>query len=203
LGVEADMARLLAARLDRRLEWRVYPEDALVPALRNGEIDMAMAGLAVTPERRSVLDFSRPYLASGLGALARAADASRYPTALDIQSAAIPVGTVRGTHAEAWARRYLPRATVIPFDTRADAATALRDRRIDLLLAEAPSLWSLAEKDPRTLGMAPALVDRTDLAWAFPPAGPTLRESANRALSDWIRDGTLSTLLRLWFPVTR
>ena len=197
------MARLLAARLDRHLEWRVYPEDALASALRRGEIDIAMAGLAVTPERRSVLDFSRPYLASGLGALARANDASRYPTALDVQSAAIPVGAVRGTRAEAWAHRYLPRAVLTAFDTQAAAIDALRDRRIDLLLGEAPSLWPLAEKDRQHLGMTPALMDRTDLAWAFPPSGPTLREASNQALADWIRDGTLSTILHLWLPVSR
>ena len=203
LGVEADMARRLADRLDRRLEWRTYPAGELGTALRSGEIDIAMAGLAVTPERRAVLDFSRPYLASGLGALARAGDAGRYPTALDVQSAAVPVGALRGSRAEAWSRRYLARASVRVFDTPDDALLALRERRINLFVGEAPALWPLAEMDPRGLGMTPALMDRTDLAWAFAPSSPALREAANQALSDWIRDGTLSSLLRLWFPVTR
>lgn len=197
------MARLLADRLGRELEWRAYPAGELETALRRGEIDIAMAGMAVTPERRSVLDFSRPYLASGLGALARASDAGRYPTALDVQSAAVPVGTLRGSRAEAWSRRYLSRASVLVFDSPDDALRALRERRIDLFVGEAPALWPLAEMDPRTLGMTPALVDRTDLAWAFAPATPTLRESANQALSDWIRDGTLAIRLSLWLPVSR
>ena len=51
--------------------------------------------------------------------------------------------------------------------------------------------------------MVPALVDRTDLAWAFQPSVPTLREAANRVLEEWIRDGTLGELLGPWLPATR
>lgn len=202
-GVEADMARFLADRLGRRLEWKAYSEADLEGALRNGEIDIAMAGLAVTPERRAVLDFARPYLSSGIGALARAGEASHYPTAPDLQSAEGPVGVLRGTRAEVWGGRYLPRAELCAFGSSDEAVDALRAGRIDLFLGEAPLLWSLARRDPTRLGMVPALVDRTDLAWAFRPASPTLREAANRVLDDWIRDGTLALILQPWLPATR
>lgn len=202
-GAEADMGRALAARLDRRLEWSVFPEAGLGDALRNGEIDIAMAGLAVTPERRAELDFARPYLASGIGALARAGEAAHYPTAPDLQSAEGPVGVLRGSRAEAWAGRYLPRARLRAFDSPSDALDALRGGRIDLFLGEATRLWDLARRDPTRLGMVPALVDRTDLAWAFRPASPTLREAANRVLDEWLRDGTLGELLQPWLPATR
>lgn len=203
-GAEADMGRALADRLGRRLEWRAYDAEAdLETALRRGEIDIAMAGLAVTPERRAALDFARPYLASGIGALARAGEAARYPTAPDLQSADGPVGVLGGSRAEAWAGRYLPRARLRSFDTAADALDALRGGGIDLFLGEAPLLWDLARRDPARLGMVPALVDRTDLAWAFQPSAPTLREAANRVLEEWIRDGTLAALLGPWLPATR
>jgi len=202
-GAEADMGRALADRLDRRLEWRAYSEGDLEGALRRGEIDIAMAGLAVTPERRAALDFARPYLASGIGALARAGEAARYPTAPDLQAADGSVGVLGGSRAEAWAGRYLPRARLRAFDTSSDALDALRGGSIDLFLGEAPLLWDLARRDPARLGMVPALVDRTDLAWAFQPSVPTLREAANRVLEEWIRDGTLGELLGPWLPATR
>ena len=70
-------------------------------------------------------------------------------------------------------------------------------------LGEATRLWDLARRDPTRLGMAPALVDRTDLAWAFQPSSPTLREAANRVLEEWTRDGTLAEFLQPWLPATR
>ena len=202
-GAEADMGRALAERLGRRLEWTAYSERDLEDALRNGEIDIAMAGLAVTPERRAVLDFAHPYLASGIGALARAGEAAHYPTAPDLQSASGPVGVLRGSRAEAWAGRYLPLARLRTFDTADEVIDALRGGRIDLFLGEATRLWDLARRDPTRLGMAPALVDRTDLAWAFQPSSPTLREAANRVLEEWTRDGTLAEFLQPWLPATR
>ncbi len=202
-GAEADMARALADRIGRRLEWRAYPADGLESALRRGEIDIVMAGYAVTPARRAVLDFSRPYLSAGIGALARASRAYRYPTAADIQSAEIPVGAVRGSRAETHARRYLPRAALRVFDTPGDAVDALRAGQIELYLDETPLLWDIARRDPERLGMASAQMERADLAWAFLPSAPTLREAANQALDAWLRDGTLDLLLRPWLPVSR
>lgn len=202
-GAEADLARALAERLDRNLEWRSYPADGLESALRRGEIDIVMAGYAVTPERRATLDFARPYLSAGLGALARASRASRYPTAADIQTAAVPVGVVRGSRAETYALRYLSRAAVRGFGTPGEAEAALRAGQIELYLDETPRLWDIARRDPARLGMASAQMDRVDLAWAFLPSAPTLREAANQALDAWLRDGTLDLLLRPWLPVAR
>ena len=202
-GFEADCAEALADRLGRRLEWRAYPPGALETALRNGEIDIAMAGLAVTPALRATLDFSRPYLAAGLAVLARAGRASRYPTAQDVHAAAVSVGVLRASRAEAYARRYLPRANLRVFDSADDAVAALRDGQTELYLDEAPRLWTYARRDPARLGLAPAQMDRVEYAWAFPTGIPGLREAANRALDDWLQNGTLDLMLRTWLPVTR
>jgi ABC-type amino acid transport substrate-binding protein len=202
-GFEADCAGVLAERLGRRLEWRVYPAEGLEPALRSGEIDIVMAGYTVTPGLRATLDFSRPYLAAGLAVLARAGNASHYPTAQDVQAAAVPVGVVRASRAETYARRYLPRADLRLFDTSDAAVAALRDGQTELYLDEAPRLWDIALRDPSRLGLAPAQMDRVEYAWAFPASAPTLREAANQALDSWLQDGTLDLLLRAWIPVTR
>lgn len=202
-GFEADCAGVLAERLGRRLEWRAYPAADLEPALRRGEIDIAMAGCAVTPELRATLDFSRPYLAAGLSVLARSGHASRYPTAQDVRAAAVPAGVRRGSRAEDYARRYLPRADLRIFDSPDDAVAALLAGQIELYLDEAPRLWEIARGNPSRLGLAPAQMDRAEYAWAFPSSSPTLREAANQALESWLRDGTLDLLLRAWLPVTR
>lgn len=202
-GFEADCAGVLAERLRRRLEWRAYPAADLEPALRRGEIDIVMAGCAVTPELRATLDFSRPYLAAGLSVLARSGRASRYPTAHDVRSAAVPVGVLRDSRAETYARRYLPRADIRPFDTSDAAVAALRAGQIELYLDEAPRLWYIARREPTLLGLAPAQMESEEYAWAFLSSAPTLREAANQALDSWIQDGTLDLLLGPWLPVTR
>ena len=48
----------------KKLEW-----SALIPALQNGEINMILAGMTDTPERRESIDFTTTYLASDLAFL--------------------------------------------------------------------------------------------------------------------------------------
>ena len=51
----------LAARLDVRLEFVPYTFDSVIDQLDSGEIDVAMSGLVIKPERLLALGFSRPY----------------------------------------------------------------------------------------------------------------------------------------------
>src|SRR5690606_17527347 len=51
VGLEADLARLLQARIGQPIEFRLLPESDLLPALARGEVDVVMSGLTITPER--------------------------------------------------------------------------------------------------------------------------------------------------------
>ena len=50
----------------KKIEW-----DGLIPALQNGEINMILAGMTDTPERRESIDFTNVYLKSDLAFLIR------------------------------------------------------------------------------------------------------------------------------------
>jgi len=70
-GTAADQGRLLEAELNKTLadgHLRVsvvfvpVSRDELLPALRDGRGDIAMANLTITPERRQIVDFVDPWL---------------------------------------------------------------------------------------------------------------------------------------------
>ncbi len=62
-GFEYSLAQLLADRLQVRLQMVVVPERSeLVTWLLDGRGDVAAASLTVTPERKKLVSFSRPYL---------------------------------------------------------------------------------------------------------------------------------------------
>ena len=46
--------------------FRVMPFGDLLEAVKNGEVDAGMAGISITQEREVALDFSYPYMNSGL-----------------------------------------------------------------------------------------------------------------------------------------
>lgn len=52
--------------------------DALLDALRSGEIDLVTSGLSITPEREEAFDFAHPFLSSHLGILSLMEEENRW-----------------------------------------------------------------------------------------------------------------------------
>ncbi|MDR0993630.1 MAG: transporter substrate-binding domain-containing protein [Verrucomicrobiota bacterium] len=202
-GVEIELGIHLAARLGMRPEFLPYPENRLERALLNGDVDLIMAGFAITEERRTKLDFANPYLVAGQTALLRAEEAAHYNTAIKVQATTNRVGVLAHSTGEEYAVRYFTRAAHMVFTKQADAVQALLNDEIDLFIYDAPyAWWATLRYEPR-LAIAPTLFAREELAWAFRRGSVMLRESANQALADWQANGTLDIILHRWMPVSK
>lgn len=199
-GLEADFGRALAERLGRKPVFVAFPPESLSAALINGQVDLLMAGVTITAERRVQMDFSSPYLVVGQVAIIRPADRMRYNTEIKIRSTTNRVGVVKGTAGRRLVARYFTNAARVAFADVEAAALALREGRIDLLIYDAPAALWIAMRHDKQLAIAPALFAREELAWAFRRDRVALREAANQALADWQRDGTLEAILQRWIP---
>ncbi len=202
-GAEADLGRALADRLGLKPVFVACPADRLTAALLGGRVDILMAGLSVTDERRIRMDFSAPYLVVGQAALIRAEDLLRYNTEIKIRTARARVGVVADSAGDRLVSGYFPRAERIVFPRAAEAVDALLGKQIDMLIHDAPAAWWLSLSRAERLSVAPALFAREEIAWAFRRGSVSMRESANRALADWEKDGTLESILRRWIPFSK
>ena len=202
-GAEADLGRALADRLGMKPVFVACPAERLTDALLGGRVDILMAGLAVTDERRIRLDFASPYLVVGQAALIRAEDLLRFNTEIKIRTARSRAGVVADSAGDRLVSRYFSRAERIVFPRAAEAVDALLASQIDMLIHDAPAAWWLSLSRAERLSVAPALFAREEIAWAFRRGSVTLRESANRALADWEKDGTLESILRRWIPFSK
>lgn len=71
-GFSAELWDALARRMNLDYEWVHYKtDDELVQAVKNGEADVAISALAMTPEREAAIDFSVGYFDSGLQILVK------------------------------------------------------------------------------------------------------------------------------------
>lgn len=82
-GFEMDLARGLAAELGVELEVRDLAFSGLITALRTGELDCIISGMAIKPDREEVVDFSTPYYIGEQVMIVRAEDVDKYKTAED------------------------------------------------------------------------------------------------------------------------
>ncbi len=66
-GLSIDLWRQIAGQLGVESEYREADLKAMLDAMANAEVDVAAAALTITSEREAQMDFSHPFLSSGLG----------------------------------------------------------------------------------------------------------------------------------------
>src|SRR3954464_12995393 len=77
IGWEYDAVNEMAKRLNLKVEWNLSSWDTMIQAIREGQFDIGMDGIAINDERKKQVDFSDPYMSSEQFMLVRA-DESRF-----------------------------------------------------------------------------------------------------------------------------
>jgi len=199
-GVEADLAQRLGDELRRPVRFVELEWDQQIPALLAGKIDIIMSGMSITEARKVRINFTEPYLKAGLATAMRAEDAARYNSLKKIQEAPDRVGAMANTTGDAFVQRNFPSATRIPFRTIKDAVFALKNRRIDLFVHDAPAIaWLVSENEADLKGFW-QLWNVEYLGWGIGRENQGLLTSVNAILGKWKKDGTLDSVLNQWVP---
>ena len=199
-GLEIDFAVRLADELGRPLDFVELPWDHQIPALLGGKIDLIMSGMTVTDLRRVRIDFCNPYMTSGQMALVRRRDLSKFKTSDDILRALDRIGVKKGTTADGFVQDHCPQAQIVQYLIPNDAALAVRNRRLDVFIYDAPAIWWLASQYESDLAVVPVLLTQEDIAWGIRPGNVLFKQQVNAILGEWKKDGTLQRLLDRWVP---
>lgn len=70
-GYDVQIARRIAESLGKELEVVKTDWDGLIPALNNNQIDLVIAGMTDTPQRRESVNFTNPYYESDMVVIVR------------------------------------------------------------------------------------------------------------------------------------
>lgn len=101
-GFEMELARQIAADLGVELEIADQQFAGLITALMAGEVDIVLAGMTATDERRQAVDFSETYYVGEQPFVVRAEDVEKYKTYDDIKGLVVgaQTGSIQQTIAE-------------------------------------------------------------------------------------------------------
>lgn len=146
VGFDIDLARAICDELKLACTIQVRRFDTIVPALKAGTADAAIASMAITPQALQNVDFTSAYYRTP----------ARFVARLDSKLGAIlpetiggkRVGVQGGTAHEAYLKSFFPSASVQSYGSAAEARAALRSGAVDLVFGDGISLarW-LAEPD--------------------------------------------------------
>ena len=206
VGVEADFAQQLAQDLPAKTTLVELPWDELIPALLDHRVDIIMSGMSITEERSKWVHFTQSYQRVGQMALIRRSDYRhlRDPKAMDSPSSR--VGYHNNTTGDTFVHRTLHHAKLIGFDLPDDGIAALRAKKIDYFIHDAPTIWRVSggslNPDPELRGLYRPLTEEY-LAWAVRKDDESLRNRLNEILVHWQSTGKTEEVLDRWIPVRK
>jgi len=201
-GLEADLARELARELNVNIQFVVMEWEQLIPALEENKIDIIMSGMSITRLRSVLVTFTNPYMDIGQLALVRTEDAPKFPFAKAIQLRNDRIGVKKGTTGEMFVTQTCPDATAVPFDNPQQAFRALVNNDIDIMIYDAPFIWSIAaENETKGVEILPFYLTKEQLAWAVNRRNSGLATTINKLLVRWEESGKLTELKKRWLPL--
>ena len=200
-GLEADLARRLAEELRRPIRFVEISWGQQIPTLLEGKTDIIMSGMTITQARQVRITFSQPYLTSGLMIAFAAENASKYASLKAIMESFPDVGFVAGTTGEVYARNTFREGNrMVPVKSASEAALALKNRRIDIFVYDAPAIAWIVSENEADLKLLPELLNIEYLGWGLRQNDKELLGKVNAVLSKWKSGGTLKEMILKWLP---
>jgi polar amino acid transport system substrate-binding protein len=147
-GVGVELGRALCAYLHRPIDIQNMPFEGLIPALKTGRIDLIISSMTATDERRHSIDFSDPYLSTGLAILAK--KSSVIQSISDVDKPGMIVVVKTGTTAADYTRAHFKNATVLPLQQDTACALEVVQGKADAFLYDQMSIYQFAKKNPDT-----------------------------------------------------
>lgn len=191
-GFERDLMDEVCQRAVLDCRWTDVNFDQLIPGVMAGEFDVVLGGIAVTPERRELVDFTDPY---------HSTDPNEWyigrPGAPEPANAltAVQSGTMQEGHLRDMGYRHLT------FSTEPEVLQALRTGKADLALGPFETRQEIrdfvAENGFDFLYSEP--IPDEGVAMAVCKGNALLLTTLNTTLDAIRRDGTLASLETRWF----
>lgn len=195
-GVSVDLARGLAAALKRELVIENIAFDGLIPALKTGRIDLILSSLTRTAERAESIDFSEPYLETGLCLLIHQASPVTGPAELDQPGRKVAVK--KGTTGHAYASARLRQAEVLVLDQEAAAVLEVAQGKVDAFIYDQMSVFKHWQRNDRTTRAVLEPFQKEHWAIGIRKGNDSLRSEVNGFLAEFRRTGGFDRLGDRW-----
>ena len=196
-GVDIEIARYLARALfdgKDRLELVAVTSGGRIPFLYSEWIDIIVATMSVSEERRQVLEFSAPYFITG-SLLAVFKDSGVQGIA---DLAGKNVAVIAGTVQEKDLQQQAPTAKQIRFDKIPEAVAALREKRVDAFCQDDVVILALVQDNPELRAVGKPFMPRP-YAVAVRKGDHEFIGWVNRQLAKMKRDGTYEKIWEKYF----
>ena len=200
VGIDAEVAQAIADKLGMKLEIKDMAFDSLIPALQSGTVDIVLAGMTVTDERKESVDFSDSY-ANGIQVVIVPED-SDIATIDDL--AGKKIGVQSGTTGDIYCSDTPENGgygedAVARYDNGALAVAALQNGQVDCVVIDNEPAKAFVEANTG-LKILDTEFTNEEYAAAVNKGNSELLDKVNKALSELKSEGKLDEIIAKYIP---
>lgn len=202
IGMEVDFAKNLAQELNKKIEIVETSWQDLIPTLQSGQIDIIMAGMSITPERRQKVAFTNSFMSVSQMLLVRKRELGQFrkPGNNYYINAHFKIGVVKDTTGEKLVHKHLPNYRVKTYKNIDNAIQDLRQGLIDCFLHDSPTIWHYSNnRDSQITGIYWKFSNEK-IAWAVNRKNVYLLNRINSVLDRWRTSGKSAKIISKWIP---
>ncbi len=145
-GISVEIAEALGDYLARPVRIENIPFVGLIPALQTNKVDLVISSMTETSERAESIDFSDPYLSTGLALLV--GTESPITSADDLDQPERTIAVRQGTTGETYARSAFTQAKVLALEKESSAVLEVIQGKADAFIYDQMSVWQNARQHP-------------------------------------------------------
>lgn len=195
VGFDIDMWDAIAQDLGVTYQLRPMDFAGIIPALQTGQVDVALAGITIKPERQKAIDFSDGYYASGLMLMVPANSTITGPDDLKGKTLAVKTGTSSSDYAE----QNFKETTLRKFPNIDNAYLELRTGGVEAAMHDTPNVLyyikTAGNGQVKTVGEQ-MMGHQYGIGF---PKGSELTAKVNAALAKMKADGRYDAIYAKWF----
>lgn len=194
VGFEVDIAEAVAKELGVKIEWKIIPFDAEIPAIQQGLHDFAIASHGVTEERQKAVDFANPHYCTG-GLIATRQGGPTTVAAMKDKTIGVQLAT-----------SYYDEAKKIPgvkdiktFKSDPEAFLALKSKRVDAWISDRFLVKETLSKNKNSGVITGDLVFSERVSMITQKGNSSLIAEWNKGLKAIMDNGTYDKLSKKYF----
>ncbi|SFS66636.1 transporter substrate-binding domain-containing protein [Paenibacillus sp. BC26] len=196
-GFDVDIAKALAKEIlgdETKIELKEVTSKTRIPMLNNNDIDMIVATMTITEERKKEVDFSDVYFKAGQSLLVKKGSPIK---SIDDIKKGTKILAVKGSTSVDNIKAKVPDATILEFDNYQDAFSALKAGQGDTLTTDNAILYGMAVQDPNYEVVGEPFTDEP-YGIAIKKGATDLLNSVNDALKKLHDNGEYDKLYEKW-----
>ncbi|MFD1628068.1 transporter substrate-binding domain-containing protein [Azospirillum griseum] len=189
-GSDVETARLLAKDMGVELELVEITNAARVPTVQTRKADLLIATLAITPERKKVIDFSVPYATLDIIVAAPAEIAIKGYEDLVGKK----IGLTRATVNDSLVTKNAKGAEILRFEDDATLITALVSGQVDIVSSQTTAIAAINERRTQSPLKVKFTQQELNLGMAMAQGEDRLREWVNNWIKTNSENGRLNAI---------